>query len=69
MFCQVLPYSEIIPSNIRPEMVEIIVRFSDRGLSHKEMFLITGVSQGDISKVLRHVQSRISAAMVLAYSS
>ena len=37
---------DIIPINIRPVIVEIIVRFPGHGLCHREMPRITGVSQG-----------------------
>ena len=40
---------------IRPVIIEFIVRFSGFGISYREMSRITGVSQGDILKVLRLV--------------
>ena len=46
---------EIMPINIQPTIIKIIVRFSGRRLSYRVMSRITEVSQGDISKVLRRV--------------
>ena len=49
-----------MPINIQPIVIEIIVRFSRCGLSHREMLRITEVSQGDTSEVLsrvRHISS------------
>ena len=40
----------IMPTNIRPVIIENIVRFSSLGLSQREMSRISGVSQGVNSK-------------------
>ena len=47
--CKLVPYTklEIIQINTLSVIVEIIIRFSGRGLFHREMSRITGVSQVD----------------------
>ena len=45
---------------IRPVIIEFIVRFSGRGVPHRKMSRITGVSTGGISNDLRPVRDSSS---------
>ena len=49
-----------MPINIQPLAIEIIVRLSGRGISRRDISRITGMLQGDYSKVLCRVHDTSS---------
>ena len=55
----------IMPSNVRPAIIENIVQFSHHGVSQREKSRITGVLQSVYWKVLHHVYETNSLAQGL----
>ena len=55
----------VIPTDSRPVTIEIIVRFTGRGLSRRQMSKITGVSPEAIWKVLGRIRETSSLTRVL----
>ena len=49
--------------SIQPMIFEVMVWFSFRGLSYKEMSGIDGVSEGDITKVLQRDTSSLTQGL------
>ena len=54
-------------SNTRSVIIETIILYSGHWLSHKKVSRIAGISQCDISKVLRRVGDTTSVSQVLLW--